>query len=231
MKGTLSAAAAGRCGRQGHARPGPVDAEQPAGRRVRRQAGERVEVPGARGRRDRDRGRIRSRSTEARVRRVAPDEDGVDLAVVALDRAGRRCVRRQRRPPLPEVTDTAALRRSAHRHRRPRLRARQLLRRRGRAARPREARARHERRRSAPSTSSTTRATSPRTIGSAGFSQLHLHGTGATDYGVLSLMPTLAFDPSKTKVTDYETRFAKDDEHVAAGYYERRRSRAASTSS
>ena len=27
-----------------------------------------------------------------------------------------------------------------------------------------------------------------------GFSQLHLHGTGATDYGILSLMPTLAFD-------------------------------------
>src|SRR5262245_38943758 len=26
-----------------------------------------------------------------------------------------------------------------------------------------------------------------------GFSQLHLHGTGATDYGILSLMPTLAF--------------------------------------
>src|SRR3954462_12720647 len=32
-----------------------------------------------------------------------------------------------------------------------------------------------------------------------GFSQLHLHGTGATDYGILSLMPTLAFDTSKQK--------------------------------
>lgn len=52
-----------------------------------------------------------------------------------------------------------------------------------------------------------------------GFSQLHLHGTGATDYGILSLMPTLAFEASKQKVTDYETLFAKDDERVAAGYY------------
>ena len=52
-----------------------------------------------------------------------------------------------------------------------------------------------------------------------GFSQVHLHGTGATDYGVLSLMPTLAFDPSKTRVIDYEARFAKEDEHVSAGYY------------
>ncbi|HTL34193.1 MAG TPA: GH92 family glycosyl hydrolase [Kofleriaceae bacterium] len=52
-----------------------------------------------------------------------------------------------------------------------------------------------------------------------GFSQLHLHGTGATDYGVLSLMPTLAFDASKQKVTDYETVFAKEDERAEAGYY------------
>lgn len=42
-----------------------------------------------------------------------------------------------------------------------------------------------------------------------GFSQLHLHGTGATDYGILSLMPTLAFNAGKQKVTDYETLFAK----------------------
>jgi predicted alpha-1,2-mannosidase len=52
-----------------------------------------------------------------------------------------------------------------------------------------------------------------------GFSQMHLHGTGATDYGVLSLMPTLAFDGSKQKVTDYETAFAKEDERAQAGYY------------
>lgn len=52
-----------------------------------------------------------------------------------------------------------------------------------------------------------------------GFSQVHLHGAGATDYGILSLMPTLAFDPSKTRVVDYEARFAKADERVEAGYY------------
>ena len=52
-----------------------------------------------------------------------------------------------------------------------------------------------------------------------GFSSVHLHGTGATDYGVLSLMPTLAFDPGKMSVVDYETRFAKSDERVEPGYY------------
>jgi predicted alpha-1,2-mannosidase len=52
-----------------------------------------------------------------------------------------------------------------------------------------------------------------------GFSQLHLHGTGATDFGILSLMPTLAFDAGKQKVTDYETFFAKEDERAEAGYY------------
>ena len=52
-----------------------------------------------------------------------------------------------------------------------------------------------------------------------GFSSVHLHGAGATDYGILSVMPVPAFDPSKTKVTDYETLFAKDDEQVAAGTY------------
>jgi len=53
-----------------------------------------------------------------------------------------------------------------------------------------------------------------------GFSHVHLHGTGATDYGVLSIMPVLAFDPAKRSVVDYETRFAKADEHAAAGRYE-----------
>ena len=43
---------------------------------------------------------------------------------------------------------------------------------------------------------------------------------GATDYGVLSVMPVAAFDPAKTRVVDYETRFAKADEHAAAGRYE-----------
>jgi putative alpha-1,2-mannosidase len=52
-----------------------------------------------------------------------------------------------------------------------------------------------------------------------GFSSVHLHGAGATDYGVLSLMPTLAFDASKVTVEDYETGFDKAAERVQAGYY------------
>ena len=52
-----------------------------------------------------------------------------------------------------------------------------------------------------------------------GFSHLHLHGTGATDYGVLSLMPVTAFDASKTSVVDYQAKFAKEDEHASAGKY------------
>ena len=52
-----------------------------------------------------------------------------------------------------------------------------------------------------------------------GFSSVHLHGAGAEDYGVLSVMPTLAFDPSKTSVVDYEASFAKTDEQASPGYY------------
>ena len=52
-----------------------------------------------------------------------------------------------------------------------------------------------------------------------GFSSVHLHGAGATDYGVLSVMPTLAFDPQKTSVVDYEDSFAKTDEVASAGNY------------
>ncbi|MDX2091896.1 MAG: GH92 family glycosyl hydrolase [Kofleriaceae bacterium] len=53
-----------------------------------------------------------------------------------------------------------------------------------------------------------------------GFSHLHLHGAGLADYGVLSMMPALAFDPAKRSVINYEARFAKADEHPAAGRYE-----------
>ena len=53
-----------------------------------------------------------------------------------------------------------------------------------------------------------------------GFSHVHLHGAGATDYGVLSVMPVMAFDPAKTSVVDYETRFDKETELAAAGRYE-----------
>jgi len=52
-----------------------------------------------------------------------------------------------------------------------------------------------------------------------GFSTVHLHGTGATDYGVLSVMPTLAFDPAHTSVVDYEAHFAKTTERPAPGQY------------
>ena len=53
-----------------------------------------------------------------------------------------------------------------------------------------------------------------------GFSHLHLHGTGATDYGVLSVMPVPAFDPSKLTVQKNEAKFRKDNEHASAGRYE-----------
>ena len=52
-----------------------------------------------------------------------------------------------------------------------------------------------------------------------GFSHLHLHGAGATDYGVLSVMPTLDFDLAMTSVVDYEARFAKEDELARPGAY------------
>jgi predicted alpha-1,2-mannosidase len=53
-----------------------------------------------------------------------------------------------------------------------------------------------------------------------GFSSVHLHGTGATDYGILSVMPTLAFDPGKRSVVDYETKFARADEKATVGHYQ-----------
>ncbi len=53
-----------------------------------------------------------------------------------------------------------------------------------------------------------------------GFSHVHLHGAGATDYGVLSMMPVVAFDPTKRSVVDYETRFDKASELAAAGRYQ-----------
>ncbi len=53
-----------------------------------------------------------------------------------------------------------------------------------------------------------------------GFSHFHLHGTGATDYGVLSVMPVLAFDPTKLTVEKNEAKFLKEDEHASVGRYE-----------
>jgi predicted alpha-1,2-mannosidase len=51
------------------------------------------------------------------------------------------------------------------------------------------------------------------------FSSVHLHGAGATDYGVLAVMPTLAFDPAQTSAIDYEAHFDKATEQASAGYY------------
>ena len=51
------------------------------------------------------------------------------------------------------------------------------------------------------------------------FSHMHLHGTGATDYGVLGVMPTLAFDAGKTHASDYGSKFTKANEHAEPGFY------------
>jgi predicted alpha-1,2-mannosidase len=52
-----------------------------------------------------------------------------------------------------------------------------------------------------------------------GFSHLHLHGTGATDYGVLTVMPVDAFDGTRTTPDGYESPFAKSTEEASPGYY------------
>jgi predicted alpha-1,2-mannosidase len=53
-----------------------------------------------------------------------------------------------------------------------------------------------------------------------GFSHLHLHGAGLVDYGVLSVMPTRAFDPAKLGVADYQARYAKEAEVARPGAYQ-----------
>ncbi|MCS6915711.1 MAG: GH92 family glycosyl hydrolase [Myxococcales bacterium] len=52
-----------------------------------------------------------------------------------------------------------------------------------------------------------------------GFSHLHLHGTGAPDYGVLTLMPTDGFDATRTRPEGYESRLDKQSEAAHPGYY------------
>ena len=52
-----------------------------------------------------------------------------------------------------------------------------------------------------------------------GFSHLHLHGTGATDYGILGMMPLDTFDASRTTQKGYESHFDKSTETASAGYY------------
>ncbi len=52
-----------------------------------------------------------------------------------------------------------------------------------------------------------------------GFSHLHLHGTGATDYGILGMMPLENFDASRTTQDGYESHFDKATETASPGYY------------
>jgi len=52
-----------------------------------------------------------------------------------------------------------------------------------------------------------------------GFSHLHLHGTGATDYGILGIMPLETFDASTTTRKGYESHFEKSSEVATPGYY------------
>jgi predicted alpha-1,2-mannosidase len=52
-----------------------------------------------------------------------------------------------------------------------------------------------------------------------GFSHLHLHGTGATDYGVLGVMPSDGFDAGRETASGYASHFDKKSESAAPGYY------------
>jgi predicted alpha-1,2-mannosidase len=52
-----------------------------------------------------------------------------------------------------------------------------------------------------------------------GFSHLHLHGTGATDYGVLSVMPLDEFSAQRTTPEGYGSAMDKASEQASPGYY------------
>ncbi len=52
-----------------------------------------------------------------------------------------------------------------------------------------------------------------------GFSHMHLHGTGATDYGVLAFMPTDGFDATKVNADGYQSHFDKTTEIGTPGFY------------
>ncbi len=52
-----------------------------------------------------------------------------------------------------------------------------------------------------------------------GFSQLHLHGVGLTDYGLISLMPVDGMTDAKTTEDGYRVPFSHADEHAEAGLY------------
>ncbi len=53
-----------------------------------------------------------------------------------------------------------------------------------------------------------------------GFSHLHLHGAGATDWGVLSLMPVTSGDAAVLKRDEYMSKFSKRSELLLPGAYE-----------
>lgn len=55
-----------------------------------------------------------------------------------------------------------------------------------------------------------------------GFSHLHFHGTGASGYGNLLVMPVPGFTPEKIKSTRYRSAFAKSTEVAHPGYYSAR---------
>lgn len=52
-----------------------------------------------------------------------------------------------------------------------------------------------------------------------GFSQLHLHGVGLTDYGLVALMPVDGMTPAATTEDGYRAAFSHADEHAEAGLY------------
>lgn len=52
-----------------------------------------------------------------------------------------------------------------------------------------------------------------------GFSQTRMHGTGIVDYGAVSFMPTVGFEPAKAAPKGVMQAFAKSDEQASPGYY------------
>jgi len=52
-----------------------------------------------------------------------------------------------------------------------------------------------------------------------GFSQLHLHGVGLTDYGLVALMPVDGMSADKTSEDGYRVAYSHADEHAEAGLY------------
>ncbi|MBI2891645.1 MAG: glycoside hydrolase family 92 protein [Nitrospirae bacterium] len=52
-----------------------------------------------------------------------------------------------------------------------------------------------------------------------GFSHTHMHGTGVADYGSVLFMPTLGMSTAKLREEGYASRFSRDAESAAPGYY------------